>query len=188
MIFVKITKGWICFARSFLLFQWWLSRPQRTPGCRRTSSCNWRSSDLRCKFLKGMAFWVSALYIGITYRALTLQVSRLYLGQLNQNIWSWKTFFFNFKWFQVQSNLGTESGVFIYLTKWNLKSSWDGTAHKGACGQAWLPEFSACYLCGRMRTPSCLVAFWPPQAKWKSNEQVNISKSKVIPPYTLELG
>lgn len=52
MIFVKITKEWICFARSFPLFQWWLLLPQLISGCRRTSSLSWRFSDLRCKLLK----------------------------------------------------------------------------------------------------------------------------------------
>lgn len=88
MIFVKITKGWICFARSFLPFQWWLSQPQRTPGYRRTSSRSWRSSNLKCKLLEGVVLSLSFCWV------LTLQVSRLYPGQLIRMFEVGRLFFF----------------------------------------------------------------------------------------------
>lgn len=77
MIFVKITKEWICFARSFLLFRWWLLRPQLIPEYRRTSSLSWRFSDLRCKllhvmYLRTLGQWLpELLHVRITCGALT---------------------------------------------------------------------------------------------------------------------
>lgn len=72
MIFVRITKEWICFARSFPLFQWWLSLPQLTPECRRTSSLSWRFSGLKCKLLKVVHFepWGSGSQFATHYNNL----------------------------------------------------------------------------------------------------------------------
>lgn len=49
-IFDKTTNGWICSARSFTLFPWWLSLPLRTPESRRIFRISLRCSNHKCKF------------------------------------------------------------------------------------------------------------------------------------------
>lgn len=137
MISVKITKEWICFARSFLLFRWWLLRPQLIPGYRRTSSLSWRFSDLRCKllhvmYLRTLGQWLpELLHVRITCGALTppphpTPMPKLYpMAAKSECLGLRASSFLKIpKWLQCAAEFGNQSPrAFLHLLKLKLHFS-----------------------------------------------------------------